>query len=124
MASRNDVTDGMKVEEGLFWRPARLQCILGGQPLGLGSIVVNFFKGKDLFYFYFFRWIVTVLIEIYPKMTFSRFYRFSWACAKILDFFSDKSLLLGNQFVPFKRSTQFLSIPMVFGLLKNPYRSQ
>ena len=28
--------------------------ILGGQPLGLGSIVVNFFKGKDLFNFNFF----------------------------------------------------------------------
>ena len=123
-ASRNDVTDEMEVNEGLFWRPARLQCILGGQPLGLGRIVVNFFKRKDLFYFYFYWWILTVLIEIYPKTTFSRFYRFFWACAKILDFFSDKSSLLGNQFIPFKRSTQFLPIPMVFGYLKNPYWSQ
>ena len=123
-ASRNDVTDGMEVKEGLFWRPARLQCILGGQPLGLGSIVVNFFKGKDLFYFNFFWWILTVLIEIYPKTTFSRFYQFFGACAKILDFFSDKSSLLGNRFIPFKRSIQFLPIPMVFGLLKNPYWSQ
>ena len=124
MASRNDVTDGMEVNEGLFWRPARLQCILGGQPLGLGRIVVNFFKRKDLFYFYFYWWILTVLIEIYPKTTFSRFYRFFWACTKILDFFSDKSSLLGNRFIPFKRSTQFLPIPMVFGYLKNPYWSQ
>ena len=54
MALRNNVTDGMEVKEGLFWRPERLQCILGGQPLGLGSIVVNFFKGKDLFNFNFF----------------------------------------------------------------------
>ena len=53
MASRNDVTDGMKVKVGLFWRPARLQCILGGQRLGLGSIVVNFLKGEDLFFFFF-----------------------------------------------------------------------
>ena len=77
-----------------------------------------------LFYFYFLRWILTVLIEIYPKMIFLRFYRFSWACTKILDFFSDKFSLLGNWFIPFERSTQFLSIPMVFGLLKNPYWSQ
>ena len=54
MASRNDVTDGMEVKEGLFWRPARLQCILGRQPLGLGSIVVIFLQGEDLFYFYFY----------------------------------------------------------------------
>jgi hypothetical protein len=72
----------------------------------------------------FFTWTLTVLIKIYSKMTFSRFYRFFMACAKILDFFSDKSSLLGNLPVPFERSTQFLPIPMVFGLLKNLYRSQ
>ena len=52
-ASRNDVTDGMEVKEGLFWRPARLQCILGGQ-LGLGSIVVNFFQREGSILFLFF----------------------------------------------------------------------
>ena len=91
---------------------------IGGQPLGLGSTVVIFFKGMDLFYFYFYWWILTILIEIYPKTTFSRFYQFFWACTKILGFFSDKSSLLGNRFISFKRSTQFLPILMVFGLLK------
>ena len=84
----------------------------------------NFFQREGSISFFFFWWILTVLIEIYPKTTFSRFYRFFWACAKILDFFSDKSSLLGNRFVPFERFTQFLPIPMVFGLFKNPYRSQ
>ena len=53
-ALRNDVTDGMDVKEGLFWRPARLQCILGGQPLCLGSIVVNFFQREGSILFLFF----------------------------------------------------------------------
>jgi hypothetical protein len=114
----------MEVKEGLFWRPARLQHFLGGWPPGLGGIVGFFFhRGGDRLS-RFFTWTSTVLIEIYSKITFSRFYRFFMACAKILDFFSDKSSLLGNLPVPFERSTQFLPIPMVFGLLKNLYRSQ
>ena len=65
---------------------------------------IYFFQGGGNILSWFFRWTLTVLIEIYPKMTFSRFYR---------TFFSDKSSLL---FLP-KYSDQ---IPMVFGLLKNP----
>ena len=37
-------------------------------------------------------------------------------CTNILDHFSDKSLILGNQLEPFERYPYFLPIPMVFGL--------
>ena len=37
-------------------------------------------------------------------------------CANILDHFSDKSLILGNQLKPFERYPYFLPILMVFGL--------
>jgi hypothetical protein len=44
----------MEVEEGLFWRPARLRRFLEGRPLGLGSIVGIFFKEEEIDYCDFF----------------------------------------------------------------------
>ena len=57
----------MELEGGLFWRPARLQHFLGGWPLALGGLVGFFFQGGGDLLSLFFRWTLTVLIEIYPK---------------------------------------------------------
>ena len=84
----------------------------------------NIFLEDEINYLKIFLWDETVLIEIYPKMNFSGFLRIVFSRAKILDIFSDKSSILGNRFVPIKRSTHFLSILMVFGLPKNPDLSQ
>ena len=120
----NDVTDGVELEEGLFWRPARLQRFLGGWPLGLGSIVGIFFKEEEIDYPDFFGGLWQYSSRSIQKWLFRDFIELFWPAPKFWTFFSDKSSLLGNRLVPFERSTQFLPIPMIFGLLKNPYQSQ
>ena len=119
--SENDVADGMDIKEGLFWRPARLQCFLGEQSLGLGSIIAIFFVRGG---FIFSMDSDSTHWGLSKKDFFKILLIFFGPVPKIWTFFSDKSSLLGNQLIPFERSTQFLPILMVFRLFKDPYQSQ
>ena len=79
-----------------------------------------FCKGRSYFFDGFWQYSLRSI----QKRLFQDFIDFLWACARNLDLFSDKSLLLGNQLIPFERSTWFLPILMVFRLFKDSYQSQ
>ena len=90
MALRNDVTDGMEVKEGLFWRPASLQCILGGRPLGLGSIVVIFSKGRIHFILFLFSGFWQYSFRSIQKRLFRDFINFFEPAPKFWTFFTQQ----------------------------------
>lgn len=115
---------GCKFINVVAYQASEIVAFLGRAASTLGRHGRDFSGKEGRYYLKFFLWDDTAIMEIYLKTTFSRFYQFILPHAKFLDLFFPIFSIWGNRLIPFNRSTQILPIPMVFGVLKNPDRSQ
>ena len=100
-------------------KACKIAMFFRGTASGFGQHGHNFFRrGGSILFLFFFGGFWQYSSRSIQEWLFQDLIDFFEPAPKFWTFFSDKSSLLGNRLVPFERSTQFLPVPMVFGLLK------